>query len=141
MKDLYGKWSERWLPSLPKTSLQEIVYVMYIRFKQSKPRVCFSLRTIKHENTVEEGGILLVYLEIENRYSSTLDGLGSSRWFKYLFLKGFCGFLKKKCDHNKLLPQELKVAIFSGITAIVDYIQLLQGPAFIITSSLRTSVL
>lgn len=114
---------------------------MYVRFKQSKPRVCFSLRIIKHENTVEEGGILLVYLEIENTYSSTLDILGSSRWFKYLFLKGFCGFLKKKCDHNKLLLQELKVPIFSCITAIVDYIQLLQGPAFIITSSLCTSVL
>lgn len=69
---------------------------IYVRFKQSKPRVCFSLRIIKHENTVEEGGILLVYLEIENTYSSTLDILGSSRWFKYLFLKGFCGFLKKK---------------------------------------------
>lgn len=58
---------------------------IYVRFKQSKPRVCFSLGIIKHENTVEEGGILLVYLEIGNRYSSTLDILGSSRWFKYLF--------------------------------------------------------
>lgn len=64
----------------------------------------FSLRIIKHENTVEEGGILLVYLEIENRYSSTLDILGSSRWFKYLiFSRDSVASWKKKCDHNKLV--------------------------------------